>query len=270
MWNELYSGFKKQDCVNCYKQISSFNNHKVISFPQPIPYIGPDFHKNLYGLVFVGIESYNNEVRHKLEMTRYYPFESIEDNPEQASSEYIKQLFYGKANPKSQFWKWVKYISEEILGKENAFRQIAWTNLLKCQCRKGITLDSDKFEAHQDLIENCIRELGYIFREIQKIKAKNIIVFSGRRDNSILARYFLNDSEGKLLRKFDYSSYPLSDYELKIRKDRDLFIHIKNGNKRFIITNHPRGTPILIRDQIVKIINNNIIDNSITLPSHLL
>jgi hypothetical protein len=231
-----------------------------MSKPQPIPYVGHDFHNDEHRLMFVGIETYCNwPPRKDCGKTGYSVFGTAQ----------VERLFF-RRSPEisgieySPFWEWVKVISKEVLSPEKkteAFARIAYSNLHKCQSRKkGSTRDdfcSSSYQSTKRLSENCIRKAGWIYREIKEIEPKNVIVFAGRKNQYRLARLFMNDEEGKLLRKFDYGNYELTPSQYEERNERDLFVHLRDGSRRFIVTNHPQGTPNEIRSEIVRIISED-------------
>jgi len=249
-WNHIYRKFDNKICNDCCKHITSFRN---MSNPQLIPYIGPDFGKDIHRLMFVGIETYCNNKRDNCKEMEYDIFDTDQ----------VESLFFEREpeeNGYSPFWKWVRRISEEVLEKESedAFRHIAYSNLHKCQSRRREgDFCSSSYEIIEELSRNCIQRAGWIYLEIGEIGAKNVIIFSGRAHECLLARLFLGDNEGRLVRKFDYSNYDLKQSVLEKRKDRDLFVHLRDGVRRFIITNHPQGTPLKIRDEIIRIIKYN-------------
>jgi hypothetical protein len=250
LWDEIYKGFNSKICSDCYKQAILSRD---MSNPQPIPYVGPEFGKDQYSLFFCGIETYFNEKRKDFASVKYDMFPTSQ----------VESLYFEKEPEKnnySPFWKWVRRISEEVLKLKpsDTFKHIAYSNLIKCQSRrKGGDFFSSSYELSNELPTNCIKRAGWIYREIEKIEAKNVILFAGRAKELYLARLFLDDMEGKMIRKFDYSNCDLPEKILKKRKDRDLFIHLRDGRRRFILTNHPQGTPHEIRDEIVRIVGEN-------------
>ena len=251
LWDDLYNGFNNSICKDCYKQKP---NDKTISFPQPIQYIGPQFFNDDYRLTFVGIETYTNDPRETSEIVRHNPF----------NLETTREKFYKSRSP---FWAWIRKISQEIVAKDKiflstrmayVFERIAWTNLLKCQCRSGNDLSRSTYEFDERVATNCIQKAKWIFHEIERIDARNIIVFSGRAHEYALARIFLNLSKDEQVPKFDYTKCDLPSEKIEKWKDRDLFIHLKDANRRFIVTNHPQGTPANVREEIIKIIKNDL------------
>jgi len=255
LWDRIYNGFDNKICNDCCKQLSE---HTEISYPQPIPYIGNNFNIDETRLMFVGIESYCNDPRTNCDKTYYDKFPT-----EQVERLFFKKKESGVAN--SPFWNWVREISTRVLSPERkhlceAFSRIAYSNLHKCQSRKkGSTMEvfcRSNYRINEDLSRNCIQKAGWIYHEIEEIDAKNIIVFAGRKNDGLLARIFLGD-DSRYLKKFDYSKYYLTPRTREMRKDRDVFVHLKDGNRRFIVTNHPQGTPNEIQEEIIRIIKEN-------------
>jgi len=252
LWNKIYGGFKNEVCRSCYDCIPP---SRYLTFPQPIPFIGSNFHKSKHRLMFVGIESYSYKSRRE---------SRDQIGIEEFGTEQVENLFYGKKESGlkySPFWKWVRVISTKIFSTqdlETALSRIAYSNLHKCQARKkGSDPDDSSYQLVEILSEKCIKEAGWIFHEIQEINAKNIIIFIGRKSNCWLAKLFLNNEMEDALTKFDYDNYKLSIEDREKRKNRDLFIHLRDGDRRFIITNHPQGTPNELRDEIIRIITQD-------------
>ncbi len=258
LWSKLYDGFDNDVCKNCCSLILSSRD---MSMPQPIPYIGPNFFKNERRLMFVGIETYCNwPPRRDCTKTCYCKFPTAQ----------VERLFFSRSREVSgirysPFWEWVRNISTEVLSPERsskeAFTRIAYSNLHKCQSRKKGSTEEDfcrsSYQTAPKLSINCIQKGGWIYREIEEIGAKNIIVFSGRKNQHQLAKLFLGFHKDGTLRTFDYDGYDLTSSQREVRKDRDLFVHLADGTRRFIITNHPQGTPNEIRDEIIRIVKED-------------
>lgn len=250
LWSSLYNEFNSNVCSNCFKQASS---NRDMSNPQPMPYIGSDFGKDPFGLFFCGIETYSNFMRDECPNMKYEIFPTSQ----------VKSLYFER-NPEknnySPFWKWVRTISEGVMVSEfgEPFKHIAYSNLIKCQSRpKGYDFLSSSYSLSCEIATNCVRKAGWIYRETKQIRAKNIIVFAGVKKEFYLARLFLNDLKGSLIRKFDYNSVNSREAIREKRKGKDLFLHLRDGDNRFIVTNHPQGTPHEIRDEIVRVIREN-------------
>ena len=249
LWDSLYDEFRSNICHSCFTNVSLTRD---MSYPQPIPYIGSDFGKDPFSIFFCGIETYCNSKREERIGSRYDVFPAAQ----------VESLYFEKEPEKnnySLFWKWVRAISEGVLSEyKNPFAHIAYSNLVKCQSRpKGKNFCSSSYALSSETAANCISKAGWIYREIREIGAKNIIVFSGIKWKFYLARLFLDDEEGKMIRKFDYDSVGSRQEIREKRKNTDLFIHLRDENRRFIITNHPNYTPHEIRDEIIRIIREN-------------
>jgi len=254
LWDRLYNGFYNEICKSCFHLM---HERAEIGQPEPIPYIGPNFIKDEHRLMFVGIETYGNTIRKDFNETRYNPFEQ----------NHLENLFFKRKSggiQNSPFWNWVNFISTKVLSPgnpEEAFSRIAYSNLHKCQLRRKGSTDDDfykpSYQFDEDLSRNCINKAGWIYREIDAIEARNVIIFAGRRYNGLLAKIFLGYDVDTSIRKFNYDKFDLLPNQRENWKDRDIFVHLRNGSRRFIVTNHPQGTPSLIRDEIVRIIKEN-------------
>jgi hypothetical protein len=262
LWNKIYAGFDNEVCRECCQQIFSSSSAKYISKPQPMPYIGPDFYRSEHRLMFVGIETYGNwPPRKSLHKTGY--------KGEFGTAE-VKRLFFEREKKESgiiysPFWRWVRTISTEVTSPtrdpQEAFRCIAYSNLHKCQVRdkptKEIFNDSN-YQLDELSFRNCIQRAGWIYKEIEEIGPKNIIVFAGYKEENLLARIFLGKRYRTLsarARTFHYNNSHLTLKDRKKGKGRkDLFVHLRDGKRRFIVTHHPQGTPLVIRKEIIRII----------------
>lgn len=239
LWDSLYSGFNNIVCNECIEQVSQT---RIMSNPQPIPYIGPNFGQDPYGILFYGIETWDNFPRIEGSKADYNVF----------STKQVEKLYFENYSP---FWFWVAAIAEKVLLPNFGFpfAHIAYSNLIKCQARKENNFYSPHYELSETSL-NCIRKAGWIFREINRIGAKNIVIFSGIKKDFFLARLLLNMDNHIDITKFDYRNVTDSR---KFDKRNDLFVHLKVGDIRFIITNHPSYTPQQIRDEIIRIIKEN-------------
>ena len=237
-WSHIYEGkfniFDNKICKECIEQISSDNE---MSSPQPLPFIGTKFSENSHKIMFVGKGTYSNE-----KQDRYDIFETID----------IKDLFLNDIKP---FWNWVREITESVLNiesKDDAFQYFAYSNLHKCQAAsKGSDLDSSDYIIYETISENCIQKAGWIYREITEIKPRNVVLFLGYADDCYLSKLFIQNETG--IETYDYSSYGLDSESFSKGK----IVQLRDGDRRFILTNHPRGTPTIIRDEIIRIIKED-------------
>jgi hypothetical protein len=274
LWDRIYKGnsqvnFNGEMCKNCCTDL--LRSHAV-SFPQPFPYIGSFFFFSKYRLLFVGSESFGNNPRGKenpkLEVD-YGPFLRIDDDDS------LDEEFWGhiiKENSESNFWKWVINISINLEGekpnnqeiKDNeALYHMAYSNLLKCQVRPRkdekedkITLNNSTYQRNKKVINNCITTAQWIYREIEEIDARNVIIFAGSENNG-LARAFLKFEPERALTKFKNTAFYLEN--------------LQDGDRRIIVTNHPsaRGRyrpPDDLRDEIVKIIKSDVRGKAWSMP----
>jgi len=213
-----------------------------MGYPEQIPFIGSKYESEPHRLMFVGIETYGNPERTSLD-TDY--------EKSRFKTELIEEYFKEKKKP---FWRWVNEISTSVINSKDedyVLSCIAYTNLHKCEVRLS-DMDSSNYELDDMSFENCIRNQGWIFKEIEELKPKNVIVFAGRKDEGRLAKLFLGNE--KLFSNFNYSKYSdLTSKQLE-RWKNDVFIHLRDGDRRFIITNHPQGTSKIIRSKIIDLI----------------
>lgn len=221
-----------------------------MSHPEPIPYIGTKFYdEKKFRLMFIGIESYSNSPRKPGEKMQCQPFDTKQ----------IRALFLKNSEESgitnSPFWNWVNEISTRVLNEEpeEAFTKIAYSNLHKCQSRKNKEdFDDPTYQLYPKLSQFCIKEEGWILREIEKINPKNVIIFSGVKQDRLLAKLLLEKifpGEDREITTFDCRLYTK---EHKDRCKKDIFIRFKKNSRRYIITNHPQGSPDEIKEEIIR------------------
>lgn len=255
--DHVYEDFDNETCRRCYQEVRS--SKRTLSRPQPFPYVGSNFYDSEKRLMFIGIESYSNQNR-----------KSIEDlEPNIFETEQVERLYFGKKESGikySPFWQWVRVISTEILAPKNldkdnklkyAFTRIAYSNLHKCQNRKeNSSPNKSTYQLLKTLSWNCIKDARWIYREIDAIKPKHIIVFAGSKRlgtrDFFLARLFSKHEEKKI-KTYKYANQSRK----KKRKGKDFILKKKDDEKKFIVTNHPQGTPTEIRTEIIRIIKEN-------------
>jgi hypothetical protein len=230
-----------------------------MSLPQPIPYIGPHFKESKKRLLFVGIETYGNQIRKNRDQILYDRFlteEDVDDTKNESEHNPFWNWVINDPTPRrSPFWHWVINISEQLISPgqaEKAFNYIAYSNLVKCQARERPSSQDEKYEdvmkkssyqITEKLYRNCIQKAGWIYREIRTIEAKNIIIFAGRKQNHFLARLFLNDEEGIIISKTDY--------------EHNYIMRLTDGVRNFVISYHPQGAPKSLRDEIIRTIEKD-------------
>lgn len=141
------------------------------------------------------------------------------------------------------YWKYTRDIASKLYGSpEESWDRIAFSNIIKCT-------DTDTVDKTENSVKNnCILKLGVIKNEIEILKPKNIIFYTGNNYDE----YITTLIDG-LKRKFNgkeilsqsgcVTSRPKKG---KMRKGNDLKFHTKelvgtNGRTimRFLITSHP-------------------------------
>lgn len=244
VWKKIYSDFNDRKCKNCQKNTSK---KRKISLPQPIPYIGPNFTSDKYKMMFIGKDTYNNQLYNKKSKKKisYFETETVED------------LYNSDKGP---FWVWVREISSKVLKKkENVLPYLAYTNLLKCQIRKD-TLKNPNWKYYEPAAIYCIQKLGWIYKEISYVKPKNVIIFIGTDRDYALTKLFLKTENGELIKKFDFSRYKIKKINKRF-SDNFLFVHIKEHQTktRFILTIHPGAYGTYFPSEMKEIVKRKII-----------
>jgi len=233
LWNKIYDKFNSQICTNC-RWYNETLNKRVMSRPQPIPYIGCAYEKDKYRLMFAGMESYSNEGSKGL--YSIFPVKRA------------KELYLGNNDNDSfsHFWEWVRQISSEVLKLplEEAFNHIAYSNLIKCQARETLEdFDNPTRIPYDSISINCIQRSRWIHKEIEEIDPYNVIVFTGVADQYFLSELFLNDPYHILI-----------DLSLKYRENNKFLIYLNDGKRNYFITRYPKGSFNSLRKEIIEII----------------
>ncbi|MFE3846217.1 hypothetical protein ACFL1L_05110 [Thermoplasmatota archaeon] len=243
IWKAIYEDeiniFDNETCNSCRKDIQI---RAKMSHPVPLPYVGKDFFQDENNILFAGIESYGGLELKEKQNPKYDPFTLNRMN------ELYFELDKDKKGRRKYypFWRWVRTISEEIIGKEDdSFHSIAYSNLLKCQART-YNLDDNEWECFESLCENCIKEIRWIHEEIKYLNPKNVVIFSGIGFDYYLAEMLLDG-----VRPID-----IIDKENKITSRKLLFTDFIQGDQRYIITNHPRYSNQIIKERIIDILSN--------------
>lgn len=261
-WNNIYKDLDKKICRRCYQEVTGSSRRSLSRF-QRIPYVGSNFRNSEKRLMFVGIESYSGEKR------------QIDEDwePDEFKTEQVANLYFGKKESGvkfSNFWEWIRVISTEILSPKNldktgkleyAFPRFAYSNLHKCQSwEENQDSDNTTYNLIETLSLNCIKKTRCIYNEIKRINAKHIIVFAGTKGSKtqdfFLARLFLGYGNKSI------QTYKYSMPKWQKRNGRDILIKLKDNERRFIVTNHPQGTPIEIRKRIIKILKQDYWDDA--------
>ena len=207
--------------------------------------------------MFVGIETYGNIPRHSLKTS--YDEGKFGENR-------TWEHFEGRnGDGRGAFWRWLREITKRIYDNDNLeylMSKIVYTNLHKCQVRPGKNATEDEFDVSKYYLEpnslkHCIQDARWIHKEIDYLNPKNIVIFSGRKYDGLIARILYESLGGKPneITYFPYRNYGITPNE---QKKKDIFMHFKDAHaRRYIITNHPQYTSPLIKEEIIKIIKQN-------------
>lgn len=230
--------FNNEICNTCRKE--NLDKKRHMGYPVPLNYIGENFSSDEYKILFIGKESYGGNEIHKGEILKDYdPF----------NYKRTRDLYFNldEDDNYSPFWGWVCEITERVLRKgEDSFDHIAWSNLMKCKI-SNIDLDSSPCLLVGKRDKYCIQDAKWVFKEIKEIKPKNIVVFSGVDKDFRLAKLFLRNED--FINELDKSN-KLTDRKL-------FFSHLRNGDQRIIITNHPQYSHPSLKEKIINVISNN-------------
>jgi hypothetical protein len=242
-WKKIYEKdsldiFDNPICNSCRTENLEKKWH--MGYPVPLNYVGKKFPSDYYKILFIGKESYGGHEINKSKKIDYFDYFSYKRT---------RDLYFNLDDDDyySPFWGWAREITEEIIGKgDNSFHHIAWSNLIKCKLG-----NSDLEESSCILVgkrdKYCIQDAKWVFKEIKQLKPKNIIVFAGVDKTFRLARLFLGDE--KFINVVDKNG-KLSDRNL-------FFTHLKNGDQRIIVTNHPQYSHTSLKKKIINVVSNN-------------
>ena len=77
------------------------------------------------------------------------------------------------------------------------------------------------------------------------------MLFLGYADDCYLSKLFIQNETG--IETYDYSNYGLDSESFSKGK----IVQLRDGDRRFILTNHPQLTPTIVRDEIIRIIKED-------------
>jgi hypothetical protein len=205
-----------------------------ISKPLGIWHVGEQFGDDELRIIFVG-KPHRGEPWAGTNKTRYSGSNLLVENEHSkyAIAENRATELYHKAS--WPYWLYTKEIVTRIYGDEKiAWDKIGFTNLVKCTVSDNTdhTLDSMK--------QNCVMELGVIWKELEVLKAKNVILYLGPYydyciSNEILYKYL---GVERIDEKTDSKwSIPVGQKRC-LWWDRQLFLKT-GGSIRFLRVSHP-------------------------------
>jgi len=115
------------------------------------------------------------------------------------------QLIHGRSWP---YWSYTNSILETVFGSlHSGWERIAFTNLVKCNNSDGADTTPRTCAAH------CLDDLGVVWKELEILKPKNIIMYTGDHYDDFIERYSLG-----------------YEYQDKTRRDH----RIPNGKKMML------------------------------------
>jgi len=191
--------------------------------PVSIWQVGKKFNRDKYKLLFVGKTGRGDWGRTN---KSGYVYLNMSD---------IRERFLTYSNP---YWSYTREIVTRIYGSpEEGWNRIAFTNIIKCT-------DTDTVDTTENSVkDNCILKLGVIQKEIEILKPKNVIFYTGsyyddqidglidNLKNSFKGENVVTLSKRNLRAGSNGNRLKLYQKELLNRK----------GNRimRFLITSHP-------------------------------
>jgi len=214
-----------------YKKIKLSNNpvcnkckplHKT---PVSIWYVGSKFTHDKYKILFVGKTG-----RDAWDINKKLGYDSL-------PKEEVEDRFLNYTN---QFWMYTREIVSEIHGSpEKGLHRIAFTNIMKCPDTATVDTTDDSVK------DNCILKLGVIQKEIEILKPKNVIFYTGPQYDdqidglinnlkiSFNAQKIVTLSKRNI--KVGSKGNPLKLYQMELLDRKGKLII------RFLITSHPQG-----------------------------
>ncbi|HZK54253.1 MAG TPA: hypothetical protein VFC84_08685 [Desulfosporosinus sp.] len=158
-------------CKNC--KLEAEKRFEWISEPLALWHVGEEFLEDNLRVVFVG------------KPHRGEPWTPDEDSRYEGKNQLVKtnSSTYGIAENcatwlfhtgKGPYWRYTKEITAGLFGnEETAWDKIAMSNLIKC------TVSNKEDKTTESMKQKCVNELGIIWKELQLIGAKNVIIYSG-------------------------------------------------------------------------------------------
>lgn len=226
-WSKIYGPAGTIDCGACQKCRRYIKEERKLNMSRPVPlqYVGEKFEESSKRILFVGKEVYG-ELEQYIDTPQWDPF----------SYDNIRELYFQQ---EGDFWKWVVKIAESVFQVgEDSFDRIAWTNLLKCKIYEA-TPEKSTCIAPKKVIRYCIKEAGWIFKEISVVSPNIVVMLCGRR----FGEPFINEL------KHRYDTCRILEEE---PSGKEYFVYLHCGNRQFIITRHPSRCPEDIAEKIIK------------------
>ena len=159
-------------CAKCRE------NNKNLSMPVSIWQYGSKFDESRYRVLFVG--------------------KNARGNPGTVNKSYIDSTKRADEIHSINRWAYWNYTNEiaSALYAENAWEQIAFTNIVKCN--NSGTTDTTT----EDMKTNCILRLGVIRTELEAINPNNVIFYTGYDYDDYIEKIFDNteDVENKTVK----------------------------------------------------------------------
>ena len=142
-------------CVSCIAGCA--NNGIRLSNPASIWQVGTNYHKAKIRLLFVGKIARRGNNLGKLVSNNFID-----------ATEKANELYYDES---WAYWSYTKAIASRIF-KDNPWENIAFTNCIKC--------DDSSTQDNSNAIqkENCLKNLGVLWKEIEILKPHNIVFYT--------------------------------------------------------------------------------------------
>lgn len=220
MYRKERIGTKKNHyCESCKKS----DKRDKLAGPISFFHIGSKFEKDRYKIVFVGKNSWYDKKDFKDE-AKGMPFADAR----KTGMDSIKGEDEGV---KSAYWNYMRAIIEKLYNPNNAFENVAITNIIKCNT--SAEEDTHRDTTPVEIKKNCI-DSKIFEKEIKILKPKHIIFFTGKRKE--YDEYIKKFNFGKLVKD---GKKKTKDKGKLIWWEREF---VKNGRKiKVLRTSHPQG-----------------------------
>ena len=249
--------YKNDICNKCKAQ--AIKETGWISKPLAIWHVGKGFASDRYKILFIGKphrESHADEFYMKKNISEYLPAENClkMDSTYQVSiaENLATRLFFKK---RWAYWSYTKALIKSLYSIKDdaeAWEKIAITNIVKCTISMGNDGTSDIMK------KSCIDDLGIIWREIELLKPKNIIFYTGRDYDNYLQDYTLKKHLGTdNIELIEDKSNKIGQKDCRFWYRK---VYLKNEESiNVLVVGHPQ---YMKKDQYLEMIKNWLIDSS--------
>lgn len=182
-------------------------------------YIGSRFSETSERIVFVG-KTHRDDLSARSRHDRY------QDRSGEVEGD------HGYWNGSWAFWSYTKAIIERVYGESvDSLQRVAITNLVKCASTANVDRTTP------GMIDECVRNIGVIWRELAKLEARNIVFYTyhlypSSLENPPISNQCLNVNGSNIDTMVDCGAKQIGFWERECLTEW-------HPNVRILVTSHP-------------------------------